>query len=412
MLDQTTLKGRIKQVVQGIPSQFDQIALLKNTVIKMLPANSYLQSPLTGAQINVLPSVEEHGGSQWLYLTIHVPVAAALAGQNMIHNGLEALPQELKCLRRLLKYVLTYFQLTADEINQFLTSLEVQLLELTWHTATSSRRAATLLQARTITHFKALQKAKGRHDVEVNDVDIWWRNDKTCMLVTFKDDSQFRQYIKAEQATSRTKANRRACFVSKKMRSHFAAILTAIDTHLRNEVILSQKLLAERGLLHPRSWTAEKLETAIEHVMTMGRLNQRRVSHFADLKHDGLSPEVVATAERYFAGKVLVESMKPQVLSKHRGILQKKNLDIAEKRPPSRAKSISRAGMQLQYSKRWVPDKQLGVLAVGEHGGPAIFEMLDQKLAEIEAARQVTPLETEATASILGHCASYGEEPQ
>ena len=377
MIDNLSFKGRIQQVVQGIPSQFDQIALLRNSGIKLLQAKSYLNSPITAAQIEALPTVEEHLGVQWLYLTISLPVAAALVGQNMIHNGLEALKYELKCIRSLVKWVLNSYGFTPQQISLYLDNVEVQTVELTWHTATASRAAALNAQARTIAHFVALEKIKGRHDVQVADVDIWIRNSKTCMLVTFKDGSQFRQYLKAEQASSRTRNNRRACFVSKSMRQHLDVILAAIDTHLRNEVILSHNFLTENDILHPRDWTAESLESAIGRVMTMGRLNQRRVTKSSELLRDGLSPEVLATADRYLAGETIEGSVSPQLLAKHRRLLLDKGLDIAEEHRLSRSNSVSRAGLQIQYDKRWVPDDMLRDFAVGEESAPMIMQELD-----------------------------------
>lgn len=217
--------------------------------------------------------------------------------------------------------------------------------------------------------------------MQVADVDIWIRNSKTCMLVTFKDGSQFRQYLKAEQASSRTGNNRRACFVSKSMRQHLDVILAAIDTHLRNEVILSHQFLTEHDILHPRNWTAKALESAIGRVMTMGRLNQRRVTKSSELVRDGLSPEVLATADRYLAGGTIEGSVSPQLLAKHRRLLLDKSLDIAEPHRSSRSNSVSRTGLQIQYGKRWVPDDRLRGFAVGEKSAQMIMRELDIQVA-------------------------------
>jgi len=372
MIDHITLKALVRPFIPGAPSQFDQVAILRNSIIKTVPTTSYLNSPVTGAQVEVLPSVEDVGGTSWQFLTITIPVAATLAGQNMVHNGLEALPHELKCIRALVKWVLRSYQFTQEETAMFLKNTIIQTVEFTWHIVTASRRATLNAQARTIAHFDALENIKGRHDVLVKDVDIWCRNGKTCMLVTFKDGSQFRQYIKAEQATSRTKNNRRACFLSKKMRPYLPMILEAIDTHLRNEVILSASFLNERGLLHPRSWTAEAIESAIVAVMDMGRLNQRRVLKSSDLVRDGLSPEVLKTVERYFSGEPMADSLSPQVFSKHRKLLLPRNIDIADER----SNSVSRGGMQLQFAKRWIPGDELSKLAICDDSANAIFEFL------------------------------------
>ena len=386
MIDNFTFKGRIRPVVNGTTSRFDQVAIIRNSTIKTVPTTSYLNSPVTGAQIEILPSTEVLAGIAWETLTIKLPVAATLAGQNMIHNGLDELQYELKCIRRLVKWVLLSYQFDEREIAFFLQNGEVQSAELTWHTATASRRAALLAQARTIAHFVALENIRGRHDVQVFDVDIWIRNGKTCMLVTFKDGSQFRQYIKAEQATSRTKSNRRACFVSKMMRQHFEEIVAAIDTHLRNEVILSHKLMKKLGILHPRDWSIESLEAAIKAVMTMGRLNQGRVTKPSDLVRDGLSPQVLETADRYFAGESNTDRLSPQVRSKHRRLLASKRLDIAEERRPSRSQSIARAGLQLQYTKRWVPDGAIRRLGICQESAVAITELLKDATRYIRGA--------------------------
>jgi hypothetical protein len=386
MIDNITFKGRIRPVVYGTTSRFDQVSIIRNSTTKIVPTTSYLNSPVTAAQIEILPSTEVLAGITWEALTIKLPVAAAVAGQNMIHNGLDVLQCELKCIRRLVKWVLLSYQFNEREIAFYLEKLEVQSAELTWHTETANRRAALLAQARTIAHFMALQKIKGRHDVQVVDVDIWIRNGKTCMLVTFKDGSQFRQYIKAEQATSRTKGNRRACFVSKTMRQHFDVIVAAIDTHLRNEVILSYELMKKLGILHPRKWTIAAIEAAIEAVMTMGRLNQRRVTKPSDLVRDGLSPEVLETADRHFAGKSNTDRLSPQVLSKHRKLLASKRLDIAEARRPSRSQSIARAGLQIQYAKRWVPGDEARGFGICQESAAAITKLLEHAQVDLRGA--------------------------
>jgi hypothetical protein len=386
MIDNITFKGPIRPVAYGIATQFDQVAILRNSVIKTVPTTSYRNSPVTGAQVETLPSSEELAGVRWEVLTIKIPAAATLAGQNMIHNGLEVLELELKCIRRLVKWILRSYQFDEQEITFFLDNLEVQSAELTWHTATASRRAARLALTRTIAHFLALQKIKGRHDVQVVDVDIWNRNGKICMLVTFKDESQFRQYIKAEQATSRTKSNRRACFVSKNMRQYFDVIIAAIDFHLRNEVILSYELMKELGILHPRKWTIAAIEAAIEAVMTMGRLNQRRVTKPSDLVRDGLSPEVLKTADHHFSGGSNAFRLSPQVLSKHRRLLISKRLDIAEARRPSRSQSIARAGLQHQYAKRWVPGVAVRGFGICEESAFAIMEAIEQAPIDVRGA--------------------------
>lgn len=386
MIDNITFKGRIRPVALGITSQFDQVTIHRNSVTKSVPTTSYLNSPVTGAQIETLPTSEEFAGVPWVVLNIKIPAAAALAGQNMIHNGLEVLELELKCIRRLVKWILRSYQFDEQEISFFLDNLEVQSAELTWHTATASRRAALLAQARTIAHFLALQKIKGRHDVQVVDVDIWNRNGKICMLVTFKDGSQFRQYIKAEQATSRTKNNRRACFVSKNMRQHFNVIVAAIDTHLRNEAILSHGLMSELDILHPRNWTTQTLELAIEAVMTMGKLNQRRVTKPSELVRDGLSPEVLRTADHHFSGKSNSGRLSAQVLSKHRRLLVAKQLDIAEARRPSRSRSIARAGLQLRYAKHWVAGDSLRGFAICEESAFRIMEAIEHAPIDVRGS--------------------------
>ena len=65
MIDNITFKGPIRPVVYGIASQFDQVAILRNSVIKTVPTTSYRNSPVTGAQIETLPSSEERAGVRW-----------------------------------------------------------------------------------------------------------------------------------------------------------------------------------------------------------------------------------------------------------------------------------------------------------------------------------------------------------
>ena len=357
--------------------RFDQVEIIRNSRRFSKVTTNYLHSPRTGAQFKLVPTLESIGGVPWVHLTFVIPVAAVLAGHGLVHNGLEVIKHELKGVRKLVIWALRSYQFEKVEIDNYLAGVVALGCELTWHTQTSSLDAAKQAQARTIAHFTALQKIKSRHDAHVQKVEVVTSNGHTCLLVTFKDGSQFRQYIKAEQALSRTKNDRQACFVSKDMRKHLGGMLSAVGTHLRNEVMPSAKMLQDHGLTKFSDWNPAALGKVIDEVLTNARLDRRRIVRHQELDRSGLSQEVLATVDAYFAGTDLEKGMSPQLFSKHRSILLAKDVDIQLELGTGRNKITATGGLQLLYSKRWKPTFDLGELAVSSQNIGDIMKSLD-----------------------------------
>ena len=74
------------------------------------------------------------------------------------------------------------------------------------------------------------------------------------------------------------------------------------------------------------------------------------------------------------------------MLSKHRRLLVSKRLDIAEARRPSRSQSIARAGLQIQYAKRWVPGDKVRGFGICQESAAAITKLLKQAPVDLRGA--------------------------
>ena len=122
----------------------------RNLQSKVLRATTFINSPLTGRQIDVEYTVEDHEGVPTAFLKITLPTAAASVGHNYAHAGLASVRSEVEVSAALVRVTLAVLGFTPDEIKRFMKGARCQHLELTWHTPTASRRARLSLQNRTI----------------------------------------------------------------------------------------------------------------------------------------------------------------------------------------------------------------------------------------------------------------------
>lgn len=378
MIDRHTFKARIKLFDPADRDRFAQVIIAQHSTAKVKPTITFVKTALTGAQMEILPSVETDTlGNQWLVLTITVFVAAALAGQNFVHAGLDHVGAEVTCISRLMRVDLSRLGFTPEEIDFFLGHTANQELELTWHRATASRRAARALLARAIRHFQALEKISGRHDSLVESVKLETERSKTGMLVTFTNGCQLRLYLKAEQAESRTKAKRQLSFVSKAMRHHLPELKAAVETHLRIESIFSASFMAERGIGHPNSLTTEALAAALRDLMAMARLDRPFATRLEDVDTTGLSAEVMESLVPHFNCADLTEELAPATMTRHRQALSPRGVELAVVRTRRNPALGATLCAQLSYENRWRPPAALLKRAVTWDTAPAILTALD-----------------------------------
>ena len=344
------------------------------------PTTTYINSPLTGTQIDVDYWIEDHD-KPLAYIEIKIPLASATAGHNLIHAGLESILQETKCAALIARITLAVLGFTPAEVDQFIRQAETTLLELTWHTKTASGRAKLNLLARTKDHFDAQYSIKVRHDVAVSNMYYMEGNGNPGLLVEFKGGDGFRQYGKAAQAQSRTKRDRKKSRVEKPAQRFRQALLDAIEHDVRNELLVGRQTLAELGLLNPSSWNAENLKGLIDHVWAKMGFHSHREGDAGE----SLSPEAVDTWRRHCNGEDMQKVLPAYTFSRHRGAIKAaKGEDIALEKK-WRHVSPKNLGHQLCYGRRWKPSGDIGNMIVGSEAGPAIIEELKRGLAFIES---------------------------
>jgi hypothetical protein len=314
---------------------------------------TYIDSPITRAQIEVKYRVKSSNGISIAYIELKLPLASATMGHNYAHTGLSSIRKEMKCAALLTKCTLTVLGFTTTEINHFMKTTEVQLLELTWHTPTESKRAQNSLQLRTKNYFNGQQSVSSRHDIAVSDVDFRETNGKTCLLVTLKSGDKLRQYAKADHISARRSSDRKQSHIAKEVRPYIKQILDVIGFHVRNEVILCGNTLKRMGLEHPNSWYEDTLTNAIDSVWAMTGLGLVQ-STTATPSTKTMSPEVTATFEKYLAGEDL-QALPAYTFTRHRqSIIQIKGVDIAITRKVS-TDQLESLSQQLSYKQRWNP---------------------------------------------------------
>lgn len=394
MLDRLTFKARIKPYRQDDLTRFAQVLFIQKTTAKAKLTVTFVDSPLTGAQLEITPSVERDiYGSDWLVLTVQVFVAAAIAGQNHVHADMQHVPVELSCVASLIRVVLTREHFTPEEIDFFLKYTVQQEMELCWHRATASRRAARALLLRAKAHFQALEQLSGRHDSFVSLVDVQTTYGRTTVLVSFKNGCKLRLYLKAEQAEVRTKRKRRLSFVSKAMRPYIEQIEAAVDAHLRIEPIFSESFLKEHGMQHPGSVTPEAVAAALEEFMAMARLDMPFAMGLDDVHTTGMSPEVWGSLVQHFNGADLETELAPHTFTRHRQALLPQGVELAVVRRKSNPALGATLCKQLAYENRWIPPAALLAHAVTWDSAPAFRLALDAMLLGADATSENDPQE-------------------
>jgi hypothetical protein len=381
MIDTFIAKGRLGPRQPHHQACLSMVTYSRFLQAKAKPTTTFIGSPMTGAQIDLKYWVEHVAGVATAFAEVRIPLASATVGHNYAHAGLDSIRLEVKCAALLTKITLTVLGFTPDEVACFMDSTVPQQVELTWHTATASKRARLSAQRRTKGHFDAQRLASGRHDVGVADVHYEEGNGKPGLLVELKGGDLFRQYGKAEQVSSRTLKIRTQRWMSEEAREFKPMILAEIEDHVRNEVLVGLETFRRFGAEHPSTWTAEKLKSVIDYVWGKAGLAPEQ-----PVGDEELSPEVEVTWQRYLAGKDLVKDLPPYTFRRHRALIKAAkgdDKDIAIRRK-SRAVRPEALGRQQCYDRRWEPAGELRKTVLCEVTAPAIIEELQWGLAFLE----------------------------
>ena len=357
-----------------------QVSYRRFSQAKTKQTTTYMQSPLTGAQIEVTYLIKEVAGSRLGYVEISIPVASALIGHNCFHAGLEVLHWELQCLELLLKIVLLSIGMVEHEIQRYMEHALVMLVECTWDTQTASLKARHALQLRTHAHALALRSLSARRDIGVEDADPRNTKSGTSLLVTLKSGDFFRQYCKPELMRSKRRSRKanHDHYVSDAMKSVISPHMPMLESHARNELLAGANTLNSAGIRYLRDMTPETLEHAM--VTVWRSLGFRRRG---DLNMEALKGSTALdTLKRFEAGEDVVETLPEYRVSRDRlAILAAHGPDIADnQRKKLRFKSAN-LGRQLQYPRRWSLPDEMRNLVVSERTAPAIIEELHQGLA-------------------------------
>jgi len=192
MIDTLLVKGPLGPHQTRHGKRLAQMSFGRFSSEKSKPTVTYVNSPLTGAQMEVRYWVEQAGGLWIATASVRIPLASATIGQNYAHAGLADIELEKRCAGQLVKIALTACGFSQDEIDNFIKHTSTDLLELTWHTETNSRNAQRNLMKRTREAFDGLRALSSRHDAFVRDVDFREKNNACGLLVTLKTGDEFR----------------------------------------------------------------------------------------------------------------------------------------------------------------------------------------------------------------------------
>lgn len=386
MLDRLIVKGRVKPFNPDDPDRLTQVTITEKSMVKIKPTTTFVKTALTGAQMELSSEVETDSlGTEWLVVRSEVFVAASLAGQNYIHADLNAVGGEISGTGKVVRLALSERGFSPPEIDFYMKYSRLEELELTWHRATRSRKAAKALLKRAIRHFQALESISSRHDSMIESVKLITEYGITGALVTFKNGCALRLYIKAESAEAGQKRKQMAGFVSKVMRPHLPEIKRAISTHVRIEPILSAGHLAEHGMTHPTEVSPERLEAALDAFMKMARLDVPFAMSSEEIDTSSLGPEVIDSLNRHFDCHDVIAERPSHTGTRHRQALLPR-VELAVRRTGRNPALGATLCKQLAYSARWQPAAELLQFAFVSPPADIGLEALTQLLAEREGA--------------------------
>jgi hypothetical protein len=357
--------------------------LVKVTYSRFLQAKAkqtttYINSPLTGAQMEVVYRVKKVAEINVGYVQITIPVASALIGHNRFHAGLEVIRMEIKCVELLVKILLVSIGMTPAEIQHYMKMARPLLLELTWHNQTASVAARKAAQRRTQDLMRTKRDLSSRHDAVIEDAEINDSKSGTSLKVTLKNGSGYRQYNKAEQMKSRRKKARAENFVSDVMSPKLAAVTPDLEMQTRNELLAAEQTLREAGITHPRHINAKTVEMVIESMWNSLAFDE--ANRMPD--ESQLTDSARDTLRRFLAGEDVSATLPAYRISRDRKAINAAGGPEIDVRRKNRFRfNPANLGSQQHYKNRWRLRQELLELVVSKHTAPAIMKELEQGLA-------------------------------
>lgn len=368
MIDKFIVQTPLGPVSNHHYERLAQVSYSRFLHAKTKPTTTYIDTPLTGAQAEIRYVVFEVAGRKMGYLEITIALASSTVGHNLIHAGLASIRHEIRVGAALVRVLLATLGLNEDEIKRAMVGARFKLVELTWHILTASEKARISAQLRTIEVMKAQRRASRRHDIQVKDVDVRDKNDKLGLLVELKSGSALRQYGKADMPYSRSRRGRQDNYVSPAVSGLLGGVKDMLGSHLRNETILTEPLLAEFDLLKPKNWNEESVKPAIDAVW--GDLGFS--GHSSGNAEVELPDSAQETLDRYHDRTLDPGTLSASRVTRDRkAILEATGIDILDPKR-SRKPQIASVGRQLSYERHWEPKDQLRHLVVSERTGPAL----------------------------------------
>lgn len=360
-----------------------QVSFARFSASKSKPTTTFISSPLTGAQVEVRYWIQS-AAIPTAMLEISLPLASATIGQNYIHAGLASVHWEMACAAVLVRIILTALRFDLKEIQQFIELATGEFLELTWHANTASTRARLNLQKRSANWFEQQATISSYHDIGVKDVDYRRKNGSPGLLVEFKTGDKLRQYGKYDQTAALSQKGKHRYAFSPELAACKPELLQAIESHVRNEVLINAKTLKSLGMLSLSTWSPETLRTALDAVWVQTGLANDTNPPTKTESSKSLGPEVMETLARYRAGDLNLKSDLPAAtFSRHRkAISEFDGTDIAHQ--PLKRLVRSSSLRQLAYDRRWEPSGELRQVALCEVTGPQILLELNRGLAYLQ----------------------------
>lgn len=397
MIDSITVEGTLKAYELSDLKRAAQVVFLQSSSTKFKQGIEYVQSPLTGAQmeLNIFPYFGQLHDD--LVTRIKIPLASSLLGQNYMHGWTECVNDELKAASQLIRVVLEQYQFKPEEVNKFIETAKTESAELTWHVASASYRAAKNLLMRAYRQVKVLHKHNSRHDIGIESYSFIEESQRESLKVFLKNGSALKIYVKADEMRDTKRRKPRGTPMYEAHRVDKIDILKEIGTHLRVEVIPGKEHLRELGLLNPKSWNPASLEGLVDQILTLAGFTTPYA--IAPLRVDvsACSQTVQKTFELYRHDPSL-PLLSNATISRHRVALLPFGVDIGISPADHRMLSSS-IGRQLHYANRWKVPDHLRHFIASEKTLPVLSETLTamlekirgeytpERLAELEHAR-------------------------
>jgi hypothetical protein len=354
---------------------------------KFRPSAEYLQSPLTGSQMDLTISPDFRRDREDLHVRIRIPLASALLGQNWMHGWTETLDAELQAASRLVRVVLMSYQFRAEEIDRFFATTRTVSAELTWHIQTASYRAAKNLLMRVYQMIKVLHAHNSSHDVGVAGYVFYDENQRESLKVYLKNGSAMKFYVKVDEMADTRRRKARGVPMHEAHRADTATVREEIGTHLRVEVIPCEKQLREHGASNPGAWNPELLETIAEEILDLAGFKTPYLPEAGSVDVNGLSASLRRSLTKYRTDGV-VAGLTDSTFSRHRQALLCRGIDIGIPPPDHRCLNAN-IGRQLHFSKRWIAPQTMRNFMMSDATLPVLSTVLEEMAARI--GEELTP---------------------